>query len=222
MRRLVALFGVMGMLTVTAGRARAQATQDNRLWVSAAAEAELTERLRADLEQELRLGTEAGFVETYTQLGLRVKVLAYLHLGAAYRYIAFDGETRHRGLGDVLVPVDLGKVALQYRVRFQGTTREQDDTQYTVRNRLKLEVNAPKKLTPFLGAEIFYQVSPNAEYRERRIFVGVAWQALKKLELAAYYLNQHEANVSMPEANHVLVLEVAYRLREVAGRNGGE
>ena len=207
---------------MTAGLARAQTTRDNRLWVSAAAEAELTERLRAVLEQELRLGTEAGFVETYTQLGLRATVLEYLHLGAAYRYIAFDGETRHRGLGDVIVPVDLGKVAIQYRLRFQATTREQDDTQYTIRNRLKLEVNAPKKLTPFVGAEIFHQVSPNAEYRERRLFAGVAWQALKKLELAAYYLNQHEANVSMPEDNHVLVLEAAYRFREVGGRNGGE
>ena len=86
-----------------------------------------------------------------------------------------------------------------------------------VRNRFKIGVDLPRGLQPFAALELFYLLTPVSEYRETRFYLGLDWNLTSRLDLTAYYMNQKETNVQMPEENQVLGLGISYRFWEPDG-----
>ena len=192
--------------------AGAQATTGHELWLFGGGIADLTRRLELGLEQQVRLDESAtGFNQTFTELSLRYRVARPFRVGGFYRLIVLDGETRHRvGVdGEALARID--RVRFGYRLRLQHTTRDQS-ARTALRNRVKIAVDAPHRLTPFVSAELFY-VFEKSELREQRFSLGLDWAATKKIELTAFYLYQREINVNAPERSHVLGLGLTWTVR---------
>ncbi len=202
-------------LALSAGSAAAQTTT-GQVWLSAEGTADLTPPLRLGVEQQLRLDADAGYDQTFTELGLRYRVVDWLRVGGFYRLAFLDGETggetRHRVGADGEAVAKLDPLEIRYRLRLQHTTRDQGGAT-ALRNRLKVAVDAPHKLEPFALGELFYALE-KSELREVRVAAGLDWSATKKLTLTAFYLYQHELNVAAPEHHHVLGLAVSWQLRE--------
>lgn len=208
MRALAVVIGVVCLPSV----GLAQSTTDARLWLGAGVGARLGTDVRLEAEQELRLGADAGFDETHTQLAVAWRLSRPVRIGALYRLIVLDGETRHRLGGEVEARAVSGKLAVGGRLRLQDTIRPNDDDQLLVRTRGKLEYRLSKRVEPFGALELHHQLSPKAEYREVRLYLGVTWQLAKKLDLATFYMFQTESNVGMPETNHVFAVGLTYQL----------
>lgn len=205
--------------------AGAQTREDTQLWVGAGATAALGKTVRLGVEQELRVGSQAGFDETFTDVGLGLRFDRFLRAGAHYRYIVQDGETRHRVAGDVTASFRKKPIELSWRVRLQATTRENDDALVPIRNRFGVAVDLPHRLEPYAALEVHYMLSPVNEYRERRLYLGVSWGVTKDIDLRAYYLNLREANVAEPDAFHVLGLSLSVQVfdaRDGKRRSGDE
>ena len=217
----LAALATLATLAAFPGVARAQ-NRDTRLWVGGGVDAGLGPRVRLAAEQELRVGADAGFDETHTEVGVRFSPLRWLRLGSFYRLAILDSETRHRlgADGEGLLP--LGRARLRYRLRLQATTRPADDTRVVVRNRVKVEVRATRRVEPFAAVEIHHQASPKAEYRELRLYLGADVRLRATLDLTAFYLYQDEANVAAAETNHVLGVGLVYHFGDLRARDHAE
>jgi hypothetical protein len=172
-------------------------------------------RVRLELEEELRVGADAGYDQLHTQLGLSWRPMRPVRVGALYRLILLDDETRHRVGAEGEALGRAGRLRFGYRLRLQATTRPGDDTQLLVRNRGKVAVRASARVRPFVALELHHQIDPNAEFREFRFQLGVDWELQKKVDLTASYLYQEEANVGNPERNHVLALALVYHFGDL-------
>jgi len=212
----VALLAVL----CSVSQARAQTVDDNQVWMAAEGRADLTERARLSVEQELRLGSNAGYDQTHTDIELGYRISKALAVAGHYRLILLDGETRHRVAGDFSARLRRKPIQLTYRLRLQATSRPNDSTLVPIRNKVTVAVAAPHDLEPYAGFEIQYMIKPNAEYRERRIYIGVEWHASARIDLAAYFLDLRESNVNMPAAYEVLGVGLTYQFRDVGKGKG--
>jgi len=205
-----------------AGPAFAQAVTDERVWLGAGVDAGLGPRLRFSAEQQLRLGAGVGFDETHTELKAQYRILDMLRVGVLYRLAFTDVDTRNRIGAEVKLQGTYKMITGSYRLRLQDTTRpSQNSDQVMLRNRLKVDIEATKRVTPFASIELHHQLSPVAEYRKFRLTLGVAWELTKKIELDGYYLFETESNVNMPQTNHILGLELIYHLGNLRHKEKG-
>ena len=219
MRRTVVV--LVALIFVAVGEARAQAVADQKLWLSGAAEIPLTEAVRADVGGTLRAGADSGYDQLRLDTGLSFRASGYLGFAAGYSYMLRDGspaldtvdDTRHRLTGDVKLRARPGRLELSYRARLQLTTSEVDSTRLHLRNKVAVGYQASKRLTPYLAFEGIHLLDPVAEYRESRFYLGVDVRVDRRFELGVYYLRQVETNVSRPEENHVLGLDLTYLVR---------
>ncbi|HEY5950507.1 MAG TPA: DUF2490 domain-containing protein [Kofleriaceae bacterium] len=194
--------------------ARAQRVTDERIWLEGGVDAGVGPRLQLEATQQLRLGIDAGFDETHTQLEANFRVVDFVRIGALYRLIILDNEVRHRIAGQGELRGKVGKLTASYRLRLQETFRSNDD-RLVIRNRGKLAVRVSKRVEPFLAIELHHQLDPQAEFREFRFLVGVDWRLSKQLDLATYYMFQDESNVQMPERNHILGVGLTYHFGDL-------
>lgn len=208
------LIAAAWITALTAPSALAQTQQDTQLWASVEGQAEVSPRLQLEVEQEIRLGSSAGFDETFTNISGRYDFTDHFAVGAHYRLILREDETRHRVGGDFRAKTRFGRLEPSYRMRLQATSRPNDDTLVPIRHRVQLAIDLPRKLEPFFGAELQFMLSPVSEYRERRFFVGVGWRATKRISLEASYLNLAESNVGQPDSFHVFGVSMSYQVRE--------
>lgn len=210
LRRLPVITLLVGIPSI----AHAQATTTSQAWLSAQGEAELTRTLDLGVEQQLRSDGDDGFDQTFTELATKLEVKDALRVGGFYRYAVLeDDERRHRVGANAEARAGLGRLELRYRLRLQHTTREDDEGRDVVRNRVKLVVDAPHKLEPFVSGEVFYLLG-KSEVREQRAGAGVDWDVARRLTVSAFYLYQHEVNVEMPEHHHVLGVGVGWQIRD--------
>jgi hypothetical protein len=211
------------MLVAPVSTAAAQPVYDNKLWSSMNGEADLTDSARVSVSEELRTGGESGFDQARTEIDVGIRPSAYLGLAALYVLMLRDGdprlgtadETRHRFAGSATVRYEIGRVSLSNRVRVQYTTYELEDDHVHVRDRIRAGYDVTKHVTPYAAFEAIYLLSPKQEYRESRIYLGVDWRVIKRLEVGAFYLRQAEANVQLPERNNIVGLELTYLVHKI-------
>lgn len=212
-------------LAATAANASAQMVQDSQLWVGAQGRVEVNRPLTLEVEQELRVGANAGFDKTYTQVAAKYDVTSYLRAGLGYRFIiteppgAMATESRNRVALDIEPHAHLKRIKLSYRLRLQVKSRPNETDTYW-RNRFKASVEATKQLEPFAAIEFHTILSPKNEYRETRLYLGTNWAVTSRFEVEAFYAYQQETNVAMPEQNHILGIEGTYTFRKAPKAHG--
>jgi len=188
-----------------------QGVTDHRIWLGAGVDAGLGPRVRLGAQQQLRLGADAGFDETHTQLEASFRLADPIRIGVLYRFAVTDVENRHRFGVDGRLQGRFGDVTASYRLRLQETTRpSKNSDQFLVRNRGTIAVQVGHHVEPFISFELHHQLSPKAEYREFRFEIGAAWRMSKQIELEGSYMFQTESNVDVPETNHVLAAGLTY------------
>jgi hypothetical protein len=226
MRATIVAFLIIG----ASGSAVAQPVDDNKLWSTATAEADVTRTLRLEASEELRTGSTSGFDEARTEVELGVRPTSYLGFAAVYVLIVADGdprlgtadETRHRLAGDTSLRIERGRFGASNRVRLQYTTHEAEAGRTEIRDKIRAGYEVVDHVTPYAAVELFYLIDPKAEYRETRWLLGVDWRLNKRFELGAFYLRQDETNVQMPEHNNILGFELTYMVRRIKKGGGAD
>lgn len=206
------------LLVGLAGTASAQTVSDQKLWLEGTGEAELGDRMKLSVSSSLRSGANSGVDQFRIDAGLGYRVNEYLAFAGRYYLMFRDGyarldtrdETRNRLAGDVHLRVRPDRFELSYRLRLQYTTYQYDPNHFHIRNRFGAAYAVTKRVSPYAALELIYLASPNAEYRETRIYLGVDWRIKKRLELGAFYMRQMETNVNMPEENDILGIGLTY------------
>jgi len=218
MQRAVLL---IACLLVLAGTANAQTVSDNKLWLSATGELDLSHATQLGLTAGLRSGSDSGLDQIRAEVELEHRLTHYLELGGAYYLMSRNGnarldtrdELRHRLFGQGTLRIRPDRFELSYRLRLQYTTYEFDSNHFHVRNKFKGAFAATKRVAPYAALELIYVTSPNSEYRETRFYLGVDWRFRKRTELGIFYLRQVEHNVNTPEHNNVLGVGITYTFR---------
>jgi len=219
----------LAIVMAAASSAHAQAVDDDKLWSEATGAVDVTDSTRASVSEQFRGGADSGFDQARTELALGIRANTYLSFAGLYVLMLRDGdprvgtadETRHRLAADATLRYELDRFSIGNRVRMQYTTYEFDDDHVHFRDKIRGGYDVTKHVTPYAALEFFYLLSPKAEYRETRFYLGVDWRVKKRLELGAFFLRQVETNVQMPERNNILGLELTYLVYKVKKHKAG-
>jgi len=199
--------------------ATAQTVTDTQLWTAAGVKVTLPSSLRFEWSHALRFAGDISRLKSaFHELALRYRAGRFVRLRGGYRYyMVRNGISAHRFFGDVLIKLHPAATAwaVGYRGRLQTTTRPDpaEDLTY-VRNKLFAELRVRPHVTPFAAFELYYRLrsrNPN-EFRRYRIAVGADVDVATRTSLTAYYMLQREINVNVPELDHVLRVELTYRI----------
>lgn len=198
--------------------------KDAGLWLTGNIQKDITNNLRAVLTEELR------FKENYSQLGsfftnvsLQYKFSKSISASVNYRFInrrELNGmyEIRNRFYADVAYRHKLDKWSFSLRMRFQDQVKrisfneKEADPSYYWRNKLMVKYSATGKLTPYISAEIFYQLNnpEGNEMDELRLVAGSDYDLDKRNSVSGYFMINKELNVNNPVTSYIIGLEYTY------------
>ncbi len=204
--------------------ATAMAQDDFGVWYSAGAEKKIDKRWSVGVEAELRTRNDSRTIDRW-DLGADVeyKIAKHLKASAGYTFLRDNNKekislhsdgtynnwrpsywgSRHRFHVDLTGSLDVGRLSLSLRERWQytyrpsSTTRRYDfdnslweDTEVSgrgknvLRSRLQVDYNIPKcKVDPYASVELFNAWS----VKKVRYTVGAEWKIKKSHTLGLFY-----------------------------------
>lgn len=191
--------------------------QDYGFWSSITVEKNLTQRIRTDIEQQLRLNNYvSGFQSTFTELGLRYRLTDYFRVGTSYRFIVRPAEMNHRISFYAILRFQKQNfpVRINNRILYQKTFSIAPNSPVNfVRNKFELNYNLSRLVDPFITCELFYRIyNKPDEIKKYRIFFGLEWRIDGRRDISTFYLFQREVNVNNPEFDYILSISFNYRL----------
>lgn len=193
-------------------------TTDFEFWPSVELRANLSDNVRFELEQQLRLDDGASqFKNTFTEAGLRLRMGRYFRIRANYRFIIRPNNIRQRISGDFLARYRKKGFPLRfnYRLRYQKTYRGAGRNPINfLRNKLAIGYNLSRLADPFIAGELYYRIwNRTNEFQKYRLDFGLDWRLGKKCDLTTFYRFQKEINVNNPALDHVIGMGYSYTLR---------
>jgi len=227
MKKTALVFSIYMCITCAAF---SQTTSDAGLWNTFNIEKKLKHNFTVFATEEYRL--RENFTRHnlfYTDLGVSVKPYKFLKISLAYRSIqkSLIDDTwsfRHRLMLDISLKKKLGDFAFSYRQRIQSEVRNvysSDDgarPEWYSRNKFEVKYDLGKRLTPYVSFEIRYQIrNPRAlesdfTWHRNRYAAGFDYDIDKRNTFGAYYLIQHEYNISAPQNLYIIGLEYSISL----------
>lgn len=218
------LFLVGTFVLLSASKSTSAQVKDAGLWLSLNAEKKITSKLSATLSQEFRMNeniTELG--TAFTEAGIEYKIFKKGFVGLSYRFIQkrkVDDfySLRHRINVDAGYRFKVTRMSLTVRERFQtqysdvNTSPEGHIPEYYLRSKLTFKYNLEKKYTPFMAAELFYQLN-NAKGNEIdniRYSAGFDYEINKLHSLEVFYLINKEVNVNDPWTEYIIGIGYKY------------
>ena len=165
--------------------------QDNEwnTWGSIKFSKDIGEKFNFSLTPELRFTDQFDIDEYLVEAGLEYQPVKFLELGAQYRFLINERETKsteyfHRVAFDAKGKYEIKRFNFQLRTRYTNYNEfdSDDDNETYLRYRLKTEYNLKKsKLTPVVSIELFHQLK-DKEINKIRYSLG-----------AEYKINKHHA-----------------------------
>ncbi len=197
---------------------------DAGLWASVSVEKKITKKISATLSEEFRFNeniTELG--TAFTEAGVDYKVIKNLTAGVAYRFIQkrkVDDfySLRHRAIFALTYKIKIKKFELTIKERFQmqyadvNTSEDGKISEQYLRSKLTLRYNSQKKYTPFISAELFYQLNNPAgnEFDNVRYAAGFDYKINKFHSVDLFYLINREFNVNNPWTEYITGMAYNY------------
>lgn len=197
---------------------------DAGLWASINLEKKINPKLAIALTEEARFNeniSELG--SAFTELGANYKIKKNILIGVSYRFIQRRGvddfySLRHRYMIDLTIKHKIKKVSFALRERFQSqyadvnTSENGRLSERTLRNKLTVKYDLDKKYTPYISAELFYQLNNvmGNEFDNIRYAVGFEYKFNKTSSLDLFYLINKEMNINDPVTDYVIGMGYNY------------
>ncbi len=159
---------------------------------------DLAKKWDLSAEFQTRFNDNISYLQTYMgELGLSYKIVKGLEASVYYRYTnrrknetkAF--KTRHRYYGDLSYGRKTGPVKLEYRLRYQHQFKDNDlgqaefDHSY-LRNKLEVQALNLGKFTPYLSADLFYQIGTGSDQLRPKAGVEYKFNKKHKIDLSVF------------------------------------
>lgn len=193
---------------------------DAGLWLTLSAEKKVSQKFSIQLTECLRLNENFSELGTsYTEIGANYKIVKGLSIGGAYRFsqkrrVDDFYSQRHRYNIDLGYKLKVKNISLQFRERFQSQYKDIGRSETGLvpsnyfRSKLTVKYDLNKKYTPFISAELFYNIGnaiDNMRYR-----AGFDYEFNKYSTLSLYYMIDKEMNVKNPWTSYVIGLSYTY------------
>jgi len=193
---------------------------DAGLWANISLEKKITQKLSAQLTQSFRLNenyTELG--TSFTDLSVDYKLPKKITISLAYRFsqkrrIDDFYSQRHRYNIDIGYKLKVKKMSVIFRERYQSRYRDLNKREKGnipknyFRSKITLRYNLNKKYTPFVSAELFYEIG---EYVDNlRFKAGFDYDFNKFHSINIYYMIDKEMNVKNPWTSYITGIGYKY------------
>lgn len=190
---------------------------DAGLWASINLEKKVSSKLTLTFTEEARFNENISEPGTlFSEIGGNYKLKKYLVVGASYRFIQrrrVDDfySMRHRYMMDVSLKHKIKKVAFTFRERFQTQYANINSSETGkvadryLRSKLTVKFDLDKKYTPFISAELFYQLTnpKGNELDNMRYAAGFEYKFNKRTSVDLFYLINKEINMNDPVNDYV-------------------
>jgi len=207
----------------------AHAAEEFHLWVESGFSYKVNKKLSFALAQNLKFNDNATNVDTINhQVALRYRVADFLRISGGYRFIVepLSNVTTayinywHRFYGDARLRFRAKRVSFIYRLRFQeqfGDERQLTGREFkmkhTIRNKVELEFDLPKKFTAFTYGELFARIADNDGILHKwRAAVGLEYD-YKKHDFSLYYMREQLLNGTVAPHANILGIGYSYAFR---------
>ncbi len=177
-------------------------TSDIGLWTGANAQYRLGKSFELHANAQLRFTDNVTVTRAYLgELGVSYNINKHWEVSTYYRYTArlkYDKEIAdwyyrpyHRFYGEVSYDHKLGKnLKLDYRLRYQNQFKDDNeaivaDGSY-LRNKLEFSYDTPTRLTPFVSADLFYQIGDSFDQVRYKAGVNVKINKQQSIDLSAF------------------------------------
>jgi hypothetical protein len=164
------------------------AQQGLGLWSEVSVEKKISKKLAANLNLQTRHTAGLAYLQTYfAELGLGYKLHKNLELSIYYRNInrrkneSSSFKKRQRYYANLAYETKFGNIKVENRLRYQRQFKDNDgsyelDADY-LRYKLGVAYNSKSKFTPYISADVFYQIS--AKLDQIRPKIGLAYKLSK-------------------------------------------
>ena len=153
------------------------------------------------LTPELRFDNNFSLDEYLIESEVAYKPINFLSLGASYRFIgntreSKDTEYLHRYALSATLEKEFNRFEPAFRICYSNYADDESDSEF-MRYKASVKYDIPKsKITPFVGAEAFQQLTDSELYK-MRYTVGMNYKLFKKNYLGLsykldYYLNEYK------------------------------
>lgn len=218
--------GIILLFIATLNNINAQES-DFQVWPQLEIGYSLGSRIKASLEEEIRLRENASFMKKeLTDVGLSYKINKVLRISLKYRFELTwknpDEKFWRNGFYfDISLRKKMQRFQLDYRLRFQSpkveTFSELSAGRDLIINRHKAGLSYNIKgipLTPAIEAEIFVPFTRQEPLyiNEYRLWAGLDYAFNKRNSIGVKYGIQREINVSDPLTAYVIALKYTFNL----------
>ncbi|MDO1444739.1 DUF2490 domain-containing protein [Rhodocytophaga aerolata] len=193
------------------------------VWTGVTLRVKPIKRVNVEAEQQFRFQNNfSTLYSRFVELGVGYDITSRLNVHAAYRHTnrttverVDDDRRRISAEASYTIGSDNTAFALAYRIRYQAaqeTSGEENRDKY-IRNRLALNYNLTKRVTPYASTELFYKLAPANEIRGFWFTMGLKSKIGKAIGLNTFYRIEKELNVKRPQTNLIVGVMLAYRLK---------
>lgn len=197
---------------------------DMQLWTNISLEKKLTKTFSFNFTEEVRFNENISEVgQFFSDIGGTYKISKAWRISANYRFtnkrqVDNSYSKRHRYYFDLSFKKKFNLIVFSFRTRFQSQYADiyssNDGTvpSYYSRNKLSLKLDLNKKYSPYLSAEMFYQLNnPDGNKIDNmRYSGGLEYEFNKRMGVDLYYMIQQEYNVKNPERDFVVGVGYKY------------
>lgn len=197
------------------------ATYAQQLWSGVTVKADITKKIYADLEQQVRFEAgEFNYLNSFTEAGAGFRFTTGLTTKVSYRLIRDPNFyfSRHRVSADLLLKkkFEESDIKLSSRSRFQrGFNRNLDLAKNYLRLYLELEYKLASLAKPFIGFEAFYRMDDKKEFRFLRYNFGLNIKVTEALSFQLFYRYEKEINVKYPVNTNIIGVMFSWQLNKL-------
>jgi hypothetical protein len=172
------------------------------LWTGANVQYRLGKTFELHANAQLRFSDNVTVTRAYLgEMGVSYNINKHWALAAYYRYterLKFNKGTAewyyqpyHRFFGELSYDHKLGKnLNLDYRLRYQNQFKDNNDALVAdksyLRNKLEFSYNTSTRLTPFVSADLFYQLGSTFDQVRYKAGLDVKLNKQQSFELSAF------------------------------------
>lgn len=193
------------------------------VWTGVSLRVKPTRRINVEAEQQFRFQNNFSTLYShFVELGAGYDITSRLNIHAAYRHTnrtsverVDDDRRRISAEASYNIGSDNTAFVLSYRIRYQSaqeTSGEGNQDSY-IRNRLALDYNLTKRVTPYATTEFFYKLAPANEIRAFWFTMGLKTKIGKSIGLNTFYRIEKELNIKRPQTNLIVGIMLTYRLK---------